>query len=303
MATFQFRQVDVFTDRPLSGNPLAVVLDADGMSAATMQAVAAETNLSETAFVMAPGEPDADYRIRIFTPRRELPFAGHPSVGTAFALEREGRFGEPGARRAVRQQVEIGVLPIEIQPAPGGPVVTMTQGQPDVGEQVWDLGGVADALGCRPERLPACGPGPRIASTGLPQLMVPTADAATLSSLRPDPVRLAALERRLGVTGIYAFALGPGATARARFFSPGSGIAEDPATGSAAGALGATLAAEGLLGAGDAEAALVVSQGEEIGRPSRIEVGVRTEAGVPVAVRVGGRCVTVLEGALSIPRG
>ncbi len=300
MAELQFRQVDVFTDRPLSGNPLAVVLDADDLDSATMQAVAAETNLSETAFVLAPCAPAADYRIRIFTPRRELPFAGHPSVGTAFALAQEGRLGDLGRRRVVRQQVELGVLPIEIDPAPGGPLVTMTQGTPRVGDVVPELELVADGLGCGPGRIGSSGPSPRIASTGLSQLMVPMSDTEALSSLRPDPVRLAALERRLGVTGVCAFVLEAGATARVRFFSPESGIAEDPATGSAAGALGALLAAEGMLQARAGDAALVVLQGEEIGRPSRMRVGVRVEGGVPKAVTVGGHCATVLRGTLSI---
>ena len=168
IGVFQFRQVDVFTQSPLSGNPLAVVLDADALDGEVMQGVAAETNLSETAFVLSPDDPKADYRIRIFTPRRELPFAGHPSVGTAFVLATEGRFGELSGRRMVRQQLGIGVLPIEIESSQGRHMVTMTQGTPRVGEAIVDVGDIAEGLGCLPGQIGIAALRPRIASTASP---------------------------------------------------------------------------------------------------------------------------------------
>lgn len=300
MAEFEFRQIDVFTDRPLAGNPLAVVLDADEMDGETMQAVAAETNLSETAFVLRPTEPTADYRLRIFTPTTELPFAGHPSVGTAFALLREGRFGSPQGALSVRQEVGIGVLPIKIESTVDGPLITMTQGRPEVSERVEDAAGVAAALGCAADQVSHSRPGPRVASTGLRQLMVPLASVEAVSLLRPEWSELALMERRLDVTGVSAFALdGPGRV-RCRFFSPRSGIMEDPATGSAAGALGAYMAVEGMLDVEGGTAGLTVYQGLEIRRPSRIDVRVRVGGRVPKLVEVGGRCVTVLRGTLSI---
>ena len=300
MAEFEFRQIDVFTDRPLAGNPLAVVLDADEMDGETMQAVAAETNLSETAFVLRPTEPTADYRLRIFTPRKELPFAGHPSVGTAFALLKEGRFGSPEKAMSVRQEVGIGVLPIKIESTGDGPLITMTQGRPEVSEQVEDAVGIAAALGCAADEVSHSRPGPRVASTGLRQLMVPLVSVEAVSLLSPEWSALALMERRLDVTGVSAFAFdGPGRV-RCRFFSPRSGIMEDPATGSAAGALGAYAVVEGMLDAEGGTAGLTVYQGLEIRRPSRIDVRVRVDGRVPTLVEVGGRCVTVLRGTLSI---
>ena len=300
MAEFEFRQIDVFTDRPLAGNPLAVVLDADEMDGETMQSVAAEANLSETAFVLRPSEPTADYRLRIFTPRRELPFAGHPSVGTAFALLEEGRFGSPEVALSVRQEVGIGVLPIEIGVTEDGPLITMTQGSPEVSERVEDAGDIAAVLGCGTAEVSQSRPGPRVASTGLRQLMVPMASVEAVSLLSPEWSALALMERRLGVTGVNVFAVdGPGRV-RSRFFSPRSGIMEDPATGSAAGALGAYMTVEGMLDPEGGTADLSVYQGLEIRRPSRIDVRVRADGRVPTLVEVGGRCVTVLKGTLSI---
>lgn len=300
MAEFEFRQVDVFTDRALSGNALAVVLDADGLDGETMQAVAGETNLSETAFVLSPIDPEADYKIRIFTPNRELPFAGHPSVGTAFTLFHEGRLGSLGDGLTVRQEVGIGVLPIGISPPADDPLITMTQGKPELLARMEDMALLSKGLGCCATDLASSGMVPRVSSTGLRQLMVPIAGVEALSTLAPDLTVLAEIERDLDITGISAFAIESPDRVRVRFFSPTSGILEDPATGSAAGALGAYLAGEEILDVEDGEARLTVSQGTEIGRPSRIEVTVGVGDGAPAWVKVGGRCVTVLRGRLSL---
>ncbi len=300
MPDLEFRQVDVFADRELAGNALAVVLDADELDGETMQAVAAETNLSETAFVVSATQPNADYRIRIFTPNRELPFAGHPSVGTAFTLLEEGRLGAIETGVTVYQEVGIGVLPIKITQSGNGPLITMTQGEPRLLETVDDLDRLAAGLGCAATDISPSGLLPRVSSTGLRQLMVPLTSIKALSSLEPDLTALAAIERDLDIIGVSAFVLNSAGTARVRFFSPTSGIVEDPATGSAAGALGAYLASECLLDAGDGVARLTVSQGTEIGRPSRIEVTVGVDDGIPIRVIVGGWCVTVLRGRLTI---
>ena len=306
MSDFELRQVDVFTDRPLAGNALAVVLDADELDGDTMQAVAAETNLSETTFVLRPTGlphppgPEADYKIRIFTPTMELPIAGHPSVGTAFTLLSEGRLGEVDDGLTVHQETGIGVLPITIVPTESGPLITMTQGEPRLFDRVDDLDRLAAALGCSVSGIGPSGHMPKVASTGLRQLMVPLSDLATLSSLKPDLSALAVIERQYEVTGISVFVQQDPSSARVRFFSPISGIVEDPATVSAAGALGAYLASEGLLDARDGQANFTVTQGIEIGRPSRIEVTVGVEDGIPTRVQVGGRSVTVLRGRLSI---
>jgi PhzF family phenazine biosynthesis protein len=306
MPVLEFRQVDVFTETPLRGNALAVVLDADELEGETMQAVAAETNLSETAFVMRPTVlprptgPQADYKIRIFTPTMELPIAGHPSVGTAFTLLSEGRFGAVGDGLTVHQETGIGVLPIAIRPTESGPLITMTQGEPQLFGRFDDLDRLAASLGCSVSGIAPSGHGPRVASTGLRQLMVPLSDLATLSSLKPDLSALAAIERQAEVTGISAFVQESPSVAKVRFFSPISGIVEDPATGSAAGALGAYLASESLLNVRDGQANFTATQGIEIGRPSRIEVTVDVASGNPTRVQVGGHSVTVLRGRLSI---
>ncbi len=305
MPVLDFRQVDVFTDRPLAGNALAVVLDADELDGETMQAVAAETNLSETAFVLQPIAPEADYKIRIFTPNLELPIAGHPSVGTVLTLLEEGRLGDIGDGLTVRQETGIGVLPITILPTETGPLITMIQGEPRLFDRFDDPDRLAAALGCAASAIAPSSPGdmgpvPRVSSTGLRQLMVALSDVATLSSLAPDLSALAAIERQLEVTGISAFVQESPVAARVRFFSPILGILEDPATGSAAGALGAYLADEGMLNVRDGQANFTVSQGTEIGRPSRIDVTVDVASGAPTRVQVGGRSVTVLRGRLSI---
>lgn len=300
MPELEFRQVDVFTDRVLAGNALAVFLDAGELSSEAMQALAAETNLSETTFVLPPTEPEADYRIRIFTPNRELPFAGHPSVGTAHVLLEEGRLGELGEGLLVKQEVAIGVLPIEIKPTVDGPMIKMTQGEPRLYEHFPDTGRLAAGLGCSAGDVAPSGPVPRVASTGLRQLMVPLASVEAVSSLAPDLGELAAIERELEITGVSAFAFERPDAVRVRFFSPTLGIVESPATGSAAGALGTYLASERLLEVTGGQAAFTISQGIEIGRPSRIDVTVGVGDGRPSWAKVGGRCVTVLRGRLSI---
>ncbi len=279
--------VDVFAARPLAGNPLVVVLDAGGLDAAAMQAVAAELGLSETVFVLPP-EGDAAARLRIFTPTRELAMAGHPVVGAAWVLRREGRLADAGA-------LETGVGPLAVSADEGG--AEMTQAPPAAGPAV-DPAPVAAACGVQA----APSPPTRAWSTGLWQLMLPVAGEEELARARPDAARLAALCDEAGWVGVSLYAAAPGgpgtALARVRHFAPAAGVLEDPATGSAAGALGACLAAAGLGDAGGLR--LRVVQGLELGRPSELAVRVDAPAGAPGRVRVGGRVHLVLEGALAV---
>ncbi|RPH99095.1 MAG: PhzF family phenazine biosynthesis protein, partial [Zetaproteobacteria bacterium] len=181
-----FEQVDVFTDRPFAGNALCVVPDGTGLSTEQMQAIAREMNLSETTFVLPPTDPNATYWMRIFTPAKEIPFAGHPSVGTAYVMARAGRFPlqEPVTR--IFQQVGVGTLPLDIEVSGGQPGrVIMTQGKPVFGGVVRDLTPVAEALGVEPTafartRLPL-----QLVSTGLGHLLVPVPDLETIGRLRP----------------------------------------------------------------------------------------------------------------------
>jgi trans-2,3-dihydro-3-hydroxyanthranilate isomerase len=278
--------VDVFVTGPFSGNPLAVVWGADAWDTAAMQALAFELNLSETVYVLEPADGAADARLRIFTPARELPMAGHPVVGAAWALRDAGRMGARGA-------VETGAGTLAVRAE--GDRAWMVQARPEAGPVV-DAGEVAAACGT----VAAGWPPAQVVSTGMPQLMVPVPGLDALAAARPDAAALTALGARDGWGGVSLYVLleqdGGAALARVRHFAPALGVLEDPVTGSAAGALGARLAAAGL-GAGGA-LALTVLQGEELGRPGRVEVSVRLEDGAPVEVEVGGAVAAVLEGRL-----
>lgn len=280
--------VDVFAAESMAGNPLAVVLDADGWTASRMQAFAAELGISETTFVLAP-ENGGDHRVRIFTPTRELPMAGHPIVGTAWVLRAAERIGD-----RARLETDAGILPVRVR----GSVATMDQPTPEAGALV-DAAEAGAAAGVRP----APGPPARIWSTGVPQLMLAT-DLASLEAARPDPAALCALGERDGWLGVSIFALTEGQgeriLVRVRHFAPLAGVPEDPVTGSAAGALGACLAASGMTG-GDGDLKLVVRQGTETGRGGEVAVRVRSIDGVPRRVQVGGRVIPLFEGRVLDP--
>jgi trans-2,3-dihydro-3-hydroxyanthranilate isomerase len=276
--------VDVFAAAgAMSGNPLAVVLDAGDWSEARMQAFAAELGLSETTFVM-PARSGADHRVRIFTPVRELPMAGHPIVGTAWVLHAARRIGE----RAVLE-TGAGDLPVRVQ----GQVATMDQAAPEAGPRV-DAAEVGAALGG--DVLPD--PPPQVWSTGVRQLMARVASPDALAALRPDHDALARLGERDGWIGVSAYVLPEAPDGRVRVdvrhFAPLVGVPEDPVTGSAAGALGACLAAAGVGAAGDLE--MVVCQGAALGRAGEVAVRVASQDGTPHRVRVGGRVVPLFEG-------
>jgi trans-2,3-dihydro-3-hydroxyanthranilate isomerase len=293
MSEVRVTWLDVFVTAPLTGNPLAVVWGADGWEASQMQALAGELNLSETVFVLDPADAAADARLRIFTPARELPMAGHPVVGAAWALRDAGRMGPRGA-------VETGVGTLAVRAE--GDRAWMVQARPERGPGV-DAAEAAAACGT----VAAAWPPAEVWSTGLAQLMVPVPGLDALAAARPDAGAITALGARDGWAAVSLFALlerrDGAALARVRHFAPALGVLEDPVTGSAAGALGARLAAADP-GAGDA-LALTVLQGEELGRPGRVEVRVRLEGGAPAEVEVGGAVAAVLEARLLAdpPRG
>jgi trans-2,3-dihydro-3-hydroxyanthranilate isomerase len=298
-----FEQVDVFTDRPFAGNALCVVPDATGLSGEQMQAIAREMNLSETTFVLPPTDPQANYWMRIFTPAKEIPFAGHPSVGTAYVMARAGRFRlqEPVTR--IFQQVGIGTLPLDIEVAGGKPGrVIMTQGKPVFGSALRDLTPIADALGVDAQTLAKVNLPAQVVSTGLGHLMVPLSDLDAIGNLRPNATLLDMLLQGVGALGCFVFCLqatAPDTFAHARMFAPGAGVPEDPATGSAAGPLGAYLAVHGVLP--KSRTAFVLEQGIEMGRPSRLWIEViRDAVGMPTTVRVGGTTVPVIRGTIHV---
>ncbi|MCW2665927.1 MAG: phenazine biosynthesis protein PhzF family, partial [Frankiales bacterium] len=215
--SLSYEVVDVFTDRAFTGNPLAVVLDTDGMPTTALQSLAREFNLSETAFPQRSDDPAADYRLRIFTPAVELPFAGHPSVGAAWVLARLGRV----ARGRVVQECGAGLLPLEI----GEDEVRLTGGAASTGDEL-DPAPLLAAVGLTGADL--AGTPPRACGTGIDFAYLHVQPDA-LARTRPDLALLA----ELGRAGVSVFALG-GSAVRARVFAGGVGVAEDPATGSAA---------------------------------------------------------------------
>ena len=302
MRTYDFWRVDVFTGEPLTGNPLAVFPRAKGLSDSEMLAIAREMNISETTFVVPPSDRTADYRNRIFTPGGEIPFAGHPSIGTAFVAANEGLIPRRDGVVSARQEVGIGVLPLEVH-VEGGRVtrVVMTQGTPTLGRRVRTVAPLARALGIKPGDITATHLQPQAVSTGAFSLQVPVRSLEVVENIRPNPGALARILARIGPqVGAYVFAFGARGEAdlHARGLFPLHGIPEDPATGSAAGACGAYLAAHRRL---PPKEWFRIEQGLEVHHPSRIEVAVQVEAGRPTAVRVAGQVTPVMRGTLALP--
>ncbi|CCH28219.1 PhzF family phenazine biosynthesis protein [Actinosynnema sp. NPDC047251] len=274
--------LDVFTDRPFAGNQLAVVHNAEELSDRQMQAVAQEFGYSETAFPLPPTDPAADYRLRIFTPITELPFAGHPSIGTAWLLGSTGGLPHGPATQQTARGLHRVVLDAER--------ATLTGDAPVVGDYL-DAGPLAGALGLfRSDVYPHAEAG--VAGAGLDFTFLPVrADAVTRAVPRAD------LAEHVVGRGLVAVSFVDGA-AHVRMFRRTGG--EDPATGSAALALGVWLADRGLLH-GDGEHNITVRQGEELRRPSTLDCTVTTVGGVATHVAVGGRVVPVAHGQIRVP--
>jgi len=308
LRSFRFIQLDVFTSEPFAGNPLAVFPEAEGLTDEQMLKIAREMNLSETVFVLPPGNDKTLRRLRIFTPTREIPFAGHPVVGTWNALAREDVVPLPEGGNGwtqIHHEVGIGVLPVDIEFKDGAPVqVVMTQGKFEILDEVDDWNEqaeIARALGRLREDLDESLP-IQVISTGLTSLAVPIRSLADLRYCRVNAALLAEIYTRRGATGCHAFSretieIGE-SRAHARFFAPADNIAEDPATGSAAGALGAYLVHHGASGADSVDGAVrfVIEQGDFIHRPSRINLEVKGKLGAIEEVRLGGPSVVVAHG-------
>jgi trans-2,3-dihydro-3-hydroxyanthranilate isomerase len=283
-------ELDVFTDTPYAGNPLAVITDGDGLSPRLMQAIAREMNLSETVFVQKPTSNRALARLRIFTTTRELPLAGHPVIGTWFLLAELGVVPAQKGSVHVLQQTGAGILPVEIAFCAGRPErVTMTQKPAQFRAARFSRAGLAQALGLRQSDLDAT-LAPEFVSTGIFNLMVPLARRSALAKIQMD---VYALKKLMGNSGVmaYCFALGSRGRAFARGMLPWE-LNEDPATGSAGGSLGAYLVHHKRLDTGKL---LEILQGVEMGRPSEIDVVVKEEAGKLVP-RVSGSAVPIWEG-------
>lgn len=282
MPTLRYVIADVFTDSPLEGNQLGVFTDARGINGELMQRLARELNFSETVFVL-PAEAEGHARIRIFTPTIEVPFAGHPTLGTAFVL------AAPMQLKEIRLETGRGVVPVRLERE--GAHITfgrMTQPLPTV-EPYADESELLAALGVERSELPV-----ELYDNGIQHVYVALRSEHEVASLRPDLGRLADLPP---VIGINCFA-GSGARWKTRMFAPGDGVPEDPATGSAAGPLALHLARHGRIAFGDE---IEVSQGAEVGRPSTLYARVDGSADAVEAIEVGGSAVVVARGEFRLP--
>jgi trans-2,3-dihydro-3-hydroxyanthranilate isomerase len=306
MRQFQFLQYDVFTDTPLAGNQLAVFVDAVGLSDDEMQSIAREMNYSETTFVLPATDIKAIRRVRIFTPSTELPFAGHPTIGTTFALA-HANIVRSGEELPVHLQLGIGNLPVDLLfEGEQLSFVWMHQRLPEFEPWTGSSERLLAAVGLRQEDLAPGLPIER-GSAGVPFLFLPLRSREALGRAEPGHADLAeALESQERHTGLYLFSAASEADEVAlrhsRMFAPGVGVSEDPATGSAAGPVAVYLLRHGLLRANqDGEARLQIEQGAEMGRPSRLSVALACAAGEVQDVRVGGESVLVAEGSLILP--
>ncbi len=299
----RFVTLDVFTDRCFTGNPLAVLTDArhaDGrpLDAETMQAIAAEFGFSETAFVQPSRRADCLRRVRIFTPATELPFAGHPTVGSAIALALEGTLVMVGDRAEAAFDLGAGPTRVGVRRVDGRLWAELTAPECPSQGPMTDPAAVAAALQVPVQAVDGTAHPPTDASAGLPFLVVRLADLDALAAAAPDRASLATLSSPGARHGAVCYV--PTADElRVRVFVPEMGIAEDPATGSAAAALAGLLG--GLGEVTDGTHSFRIVQGVEMGRASRIEAAVDVRGGRVVAVRVAGTAVVVTDGWLHLP--
>ena len=306
MPALRLVQVDVFTETPFCGNPLAVLLDGRELTSEQMQAIAREMNLSETTFILPSTDATAHVKVRIFTPQLELPFAGHPVVGTSYVLATEGLIPRRDGCFEVRLELGVGVLPVDIAYADGKVTqVTMTQRAPQFLAilPAADVAQLASGLSLDPQDITATGLPVQLVSTGLPQLMIPVRSLAAVQAIRLELGILHAICERYETHSLYVFTretITRSADVHSRLFAPLAGVVEDPATGSASGALGAYLVHHRVVGGAAPVIHLENEQGYELRRPSRIFVEVSQTRSTISRVRVGGRVVKVLDGTVYV---
>jgi trans-2,3-dihydro-3-hydroxyanthranilate isomerase len=303
MRKLQYRIVDVFTDRMFGGNPLAVVLDGRDVTDREMQALAREMNLSETTFVLPPDDPANDFRVRIFTPGRELPMAGHPTVGTAFVLAREKMLpAATGDVLTIRLEEKVGLIPVRFEMKDGVPdKIWMTQPRPTFGPAFPNAVVVAEMLGIDQAEIRNDLP-IEVVSCGVPFLFVPVRDLATMRKLKFNRDLSYRTLASLGIHEVFVFAMeveNPSSTVHSRMFAPELGVPEDPATGSASGPLGCYLVRYGVVPARP-KASIVSEQGIEMGRPSFIHIEITQPADEITEVKVGGQTVFVGGGEIEL---
>ena len=310
---YRYHTLDVFTDTPFAGNPLAVFPEAEGLTDGQMQRIARELNLSETVFVLPAETPAGTRKVRIFTPGREVPFAGHPTVGTAFFLVASGHVPAEGGEVTVVLEEGVGPVPVRVTLQGGEPVsaeLTAAAAPTEVAAP-WGPAELGPLASLPADAVGMAGPGlgvpgrlePAFASAGLAFLVLPVrsledAERAALDSAAWARLLPPGAESRM----VYLVApggRGSGVDAHVRMFGPDVGVPEDPATGSAAAALGGYLGAR----APDGTHAWILEQGVEMGRPSRLELTVEVEGGTAREIRVGGPSVLMSSGTMRVPEG
>jgi trans-2,3-dihydro-3-hydroxyanthranilate isomerase len=294
----RFVTLDVFTDRRFAGNPLAVVRDSDRLDAAAMQAIAREFNHPETVFVFPPADPTHRARLRIFTPAAELPFAGHPTVGTAVLL---GRIDGGMATRKIVLEETIGAVDCEVTPIDSerGRATFRVPSLPTEAGPARDAAATAAALSLDPAEIGFEDFHPSRWSAGFPLTFVPVRSLAAIARAKPDSARFETAfgGDRPGLAYLYCReTVERGHDSHARMFAPGMGIPEDPATGAAAAAFAGLLAAS--RDRTDGDHVVRIEQGFEMGRPSLIELSFTIRAGKLAAAAVGGGAVVVTEGTI-----
>lgn len=298
----EFHTCDVFTDRRFAGNPLAIVLGADDLTDAQMQTLAREFNLSETIFVQRPANPAHTARVRIFFPTAEIPFAGHPTIGCAIHLA-SAAAGPGDFERQITLEEEAGLVPVRVWRRDA---VTRAEFRAPViphgvtGAAVPAAEKLATALGLSREEIGFGGHRPGIWQGGPRFVYAPVASLGALGRARPMEPAWSEVTAGAGADMVYLYTPGDACDFRSRLFSPGGGVPEDPATGSASAILAAQLLASGALGEGETRFAL--HQGVEMGRPSTIDLTFEVAGGLLREVRIAGGSVPVSQGRIMLPQ-
>lgn len=295
ISRYRYVHYDVFTDRRFGGNQLAVFPEAAGLTPGIMQQIAHEIGFAETTFVMRPEDAATDVRMRIFTPGTEMPMAGHPVVGSTFALAREGQIAR--GRTDWVFGLNVGPTPVALEwNGERLHFVWMTQKLPEFRRTFEDVGRIAQALGVREDEIRETGLPVEEVSCGVPFVVVPMRSRAAVDSATPE-TRLMDFEAYIFTTDRSGAP--DSATTYSRMFAPGLGVYEDPATGSASGPLGSYLVRHGVVTAEQGRSILNL-QGVKLGRPSWIHVSIDTAANAITRVRVGGTSVFVAEGTMEV---
>jgi PhzF family phenazine biosynthesis protein len=300
MKQLKVKQVDVFTTTPLCGNPVAVVLDAQGLNTEEMQAIAREMNLSETTFVLPPTTSESNYLLRIFTPRSELPFAGHPTIGTVHAIIEEGRLFNGRLPSLVRQECGVGIVAIAVERKNDGLFFLVSQSEPR-----WtavDLGRrhAAEMLGCHQNDFVGGLP-LEIVSTGVQWLIIPLRSLKAVKALKPNMGLVEETCGAITAAGVTAFSLEAereGYAVHLRSFAPGLRITEDPVCGTGNGAVAAYIAKHSLMPGERFE--YLAEQGSEVLRPGTVTIKAELGKNRKWSIQVGGQAVTVLVGEILI---